>query len=59
MIYPKSYQMSIIKVEYHYNENPLEKSEKIINVGQRLIYPIILKNNTLPHKFFFQMTLSF
>ncbi len=37
------------KVEYHANENPLNNSEKIAYVSQRLMYPIIIKNNTLPH----------
>ncbi len=36
----------IIKVEYHANENPLKKLEKIGYVGQRLMYPII-KNKYL------------
>ncbi len=36
------------KVEYHANENPLKKSEKIAYIGQRLMYPIIKNNNTLP-----------
>ncbi len=31
------------KVEYHDNENPLIKSEKIAYVGQRLMYPVIKK----------------
>ncbi len=31
------------KVEYHANENPLKKSEKIAYVDQRLMYPIIKK----------------
>ncbi len=38
-----------IKVEYHANANPLKNSGKIAYVGQRLMYPIIKKNNTLPH----------
>ncbi len=32
-----------LKVEYHANENPLKKSEKIAYVSQRLMYPIIKK----------------
>ncbi len=32
-----------LKVEYHANENPLKDSEKIAYVGQRLMYPIIIK----------------
>ncbi len=32
-----------VKVEYHANENPLNNSEKIEYVGQRLMYPIIKK----------------
>ncbi len=35
-------------VEYHTNENPLTHSEKIAYVGQRLMYSIINKYNTLP-----------
>ncbi len=31
----------IFKVEYHGNENPLKKSEKIAYVGQRVMYPTI------------------
>ncbi len=42
------YEMVIIKtvvfkVEYDANENPLKHSEKIVYIGQRLIYPIIKK----------------
>ncbi len=37
-----------LKVEYHANQNPLQNSEKIACVGQRLMYPIIKKNYTLP-----------
>ncbi len=32
--------ISIIKVEYHANENPLNNYEKIAYVSQRLMYPI-------------------
>ncbi len=38
-----------LKVEYHAYENPLKNSEKIEYVGQMLMFPIIKKNNTLPH----------
>ncbi len=38
---------TIIKVEYHANENPLKQWEKIAYVGQRLMYPIIKKKITL------------
>ncbi len=44
----------LFKVEYHANakyENPLKISEKIVYVGQTLMYPIMKKNNgkkTLP-----------
>ncbi len=41
--------VSHIKVEYHLNENPLKDSEKMAYVGQRLMYLIIQKYNTLPH----------
>ncbi len=37
-----------LKVEYHTNEKPLNNSEKIAYVGQRLMHAIIIKNNTLP-----------
>ncbi len=40
-----------LKVEYHANaeyENPLNNSEKIACVCQRLMYPIMEKNNTSP-----------
>ncbi len=37
-----------LKVEYHSNENPLKNSDKIAYIGQRLMYPIIKKANTLP-----------
>ncbi len=36
-----------LKVEYHANENPLNNSEKIAYVGQRLMYPII--NKIIPY----------
>ncbi len=39
--------LSLFKVEYHANENPLKSPEKIAYVGQRLMYPII-KIITLP-----------
>ncbi len=35
------------KVEYHANENPLKYSEKIVYVGQRLMYPIKKLNLTI------------
>ncbi len=35
------------KVEYHANENPLKKSEKIAYLGQRLMYPMIKKYLTM------------
>ncbi len=38
---------SYITVEYHDNENPLNNSEKIAYVGQRLVYPIIKYLTTL------------
>ncbi len=41
-----------IKVECHADaeyKNPLTKIEKIASVGRRLFYPIMEKNNTLPH----------
>ncbi len=44
-------QFISIKVEYHADgeyENPLKHSDKIVCVGQRLLYPIMKKNNTLP-----------
>ncbi len=41
---PMALQVDIFKVEYHANENPLTKSEKIAYIGQRLLYPIIKKN---------------
>ncbi len=37
-----------VKVEYHANENPLKILKKIAYVGQRLMYPIIKRENTLP-----------
>ncbi len=40
---------TVIKVEYHVNEYPLKKSEKIEYVGQSLMNPMIKLNNTLPH----------
>ncbi len=44
--------MVFFKVEYHADaeyQNPLKNCEKIACVGQRLLYPIMGKNNTLPH----------
>ncbi len=40
--------MISFKVKYHPNENPLQNSEKITYVSQRLMYPIINNNKTLP-----------
>ncbi len=40
-----------LTVEYHANakyENPYQNSEKIACIGQRLMYPIMQKNNTSP-----------
>ncbi len=45
------YHIHPIKAEYHADaeyEYPLTNSEKIACVGQRLLYPIMDKNNTLP-----------
>ncbi len=36
-----------LKVEYHANENQLKNSEKIVYIGERLMYPIIKNNNSL------------
>ncbi len=36
-----------VKVEYNANENPLTNSEKFAYVGQRLMYPIIKKENLI------------
>ncbi len=37
------YSLIYLKVEYDANENPLKNSEKIADVGQRLMYLIIKK----------------
>ncbi len=49
----------LLKVEYKANENPLKNSKKITYVGQRLMYALIKKKNTLPLQFFLKMPLSF
>ncbi len=41
------------KVEYHANENPVENSEKIAYVGQRLMYPINKQKITPYHVILF------
>ncbi len=43
-----------LKVEYHANENPLKKSEKIAYVGQRLMYPLIKQIIPYQSSFFFK-----
>ncbi len=42
-LYKYSVHLCIVKVEYLANKNPLQISEKIAYVGQRLMYPIIKK----------------
>ncbi len=42
-----------LKVEYHANENPLNNSEKIAYVGQRLMCPIIILTKKLTMLVFF------
>ncbi len=48
---PTNHKVASIKVEYHAKENPLNNSEKRVCIGQRLMYPIIKNNNTLPCQF--------
>ncbi len=43
---------TVIKVDYHANENPLRNSENIVYNGQRLMYPIINKKIPYHARFF-------
>ncbi len=43
----------LIKVEYHANENPLKKSEKISICLSKVNVSNNEKNNILPHLYFF------
>ncbi len=49
--------ITCIKVEYHASVNSLENSEKIVYVGQRLMYPINKK--TPYHASFFLNAITF